>query len=339
MDHRYADLLKEWKAGRFRPVYYFIGEDASARAEAAAELKSMLNPDSFNLADFPGQSDVQPEIVVSEALTLPVFADRRLVVVRSPRIAADAKTALARYLQEPCPSTTLVLFSDERKVDPRDVLVKAASAVGAVCLFRPLKEGDAVARLQAEAQKSGQRICGEAAEALVAEAGTDWAVLRQELEKASIFAAGAVEIGREHVAACLGYHKSADPFALPRLIQARQLKASLAHLQRISSEGKPDEQAFKALGQMLSAVHKQFRAKRMLKAGQNEAQIFAALRLNSYWDRDYLAILRKLSEARLKRDLKLCLATEAALKSRSWLCAAHEVERLVVDLCSSLGGK
>ena len=127
-----------------------------------------------------------------------------------------------------------------------------------------------MARLQSQAQKAGKRLSREAAEALVAEVGTDWAILRQELEKTEFFAGQAQEIGPEHVAACLGYHKSSDPFALPRLVQGRQLQACLAHLRRMFSEGKADDQAFRALAQIRQAVHKQIYAKRLLKAGRGE---------------------------------------------------------------------
>ena len=334
METRYTELVKEWQSGKFRPVYYFVGEDASARTEAAAALKAAIAPDGFNYAHFPGDIASQVAAVITEANTLPVFADRRLVVVETPKLLAEARSALAGYLKEPSPSTSLVLFSEERKLDPRDALLKAAAAAGAVCLFKPLREEDAVARLQAEARRAGKSISGDAAEALVAEAGTDWAILKQELEKAALFAAQANEIGPEHVAACLGYQKTADPFALPRLIQTRQLKAALAHLQRVFQEGKPDDQAFRALNQINSSVHKQLRAKRMLSAGRSESEVFSALRLHSYWDRDYLSFLKRLSEARLRRDLGACLEAEVSLKSRSWLSAPQEIERLVVDLCS-----
>jgi DNA polymerase-3 subunit delta len=334
METRYADLAKEWQSGKFRPVYYFVGEDASARAEAAAALKAAIKADSFNFAHFSGDPAGQIAAVITEAMTLPVFADRRLIVVESAKLPAEARTALAGYLKSPSPSTSLVLFSEERKLDVRDALVKAAAAAGAVCLFKPLREEDAVARLQAEARRAGKSISAEAAEALVAEAGTDWSILKQELEKAALFGAQAKEIGPEHVAACLGYQKTADPFALPRLVQTRQLKASLTHLQRLFREGKPDDQAFRALNQISSSVQKQLRAKRMLKAGRSEAEVFSALRLHSYWDRDYLGFLKRLSEARLRRDLGACLEAEVSLKSRSWLSAPQEIERLVVDLCS-----
>jgi DNA polymerase-3 subunit delta len=249
---RAADLLKEWKAGTFRPVYLFVGEDASAQAEAAASLKGFIKPDGFNLCEFSGEVDAAA--VVTEALTLPILADRRLVMVRSPRLTTAARATLIEYLKQPSPSTSLVLFSDERKIDPRDALVKAASAAGAVCLFRPLREEDAVTRLQAQARRLGKQLAADAAEALVADAGTDWNILTQELEKTALFAGQGPDITREHVASCLGYQKTADPFALTRLIQGRSLKPSLEQFGRLLRDGKPEDQAFRALAQISSAL-------------------------------------------------------------------------------------
>jgi DNA polymerase-3 subunit delta len=268
-------------------------------------------------------------------MTLPVFQERRLVVVKNERLPAEARDAFAGYLKDPLASTTLVLFSEERKADPKDALVRAASAAGAICVFSPLKEGEAQERLQAEARKAGKTLAPEAAQALVAEAGTDWGILSQELEKALLYAGSSKEISAEAVLECLGYRKSSDPFALPRLIGARRLKESLSHLRRMLAEGKPDEQVFKALHQITNAVSRQFRAKRMLAAGLPPEEIFRSLRLNSWWDRDYLGNLARLGERRLVRDLSACLAAETALKSKSWLDPRIELEHLVVALCGA----
>lgn len=317
--------LKDWKAGTFRPCYYFIGEEASAKAEALAQLKEAFQADTFNYAEFTGEIDPQAAAVVSECLTIPVFADKRLVVVNSVKVGAAAKAVLAEYLGNPSKTTTLVLMSDERRPDPKDPLVKLA----AVLSFSPLDERAAEAKLIAEAKAAGKTLSREAAEALVGEAGTDWAILRQELEKTILYCAEGKEISLEIVTACLGYRKQADPFALTRLIQGRDLKHCLAHLQRMLSDGKKEDQAFKALNQINSTVLKQVKAKQLLKKGLPSFQVGKMTRL---WDNE-VALVGRFHETRLRRDLKRCLRAEAALKSKAWLDPAMEVEQLVVDIC------
>jgi DNA polymerase-3 subunit delta len=333
MELRPAELVKEWKAGKLRPVYYLFGEELASKASALELIKAHFKADAFNLTEFSGDPDKEASAVVAECATLPVFADRRLVILKNPKILADARAALADYLKDPLPSTTLVLFSDERKPDAKDALAKAAGAAGALCTFSALREEEAIERLKAAAKAAGKVLSEDAASAIVAEAGTDWGVLSQELEKAALYASGKNEISGADALAVLGYRKAADPFALSRLVQQRQLKASLIQMRRVLSEGKADEQVFRVLAQINASLTKQLKAKRMLRAGLPSEAIFRGLRLNAWFDKDFLPQVGKFSEERLRRDLRRCLETDADLKSKAWLDPRLELERLVVDLC------
>lgn len=339
MELRPADLLKEWKAGGFRPVYFFFGEEPSGKADALTTLISLFKPDAFNYAEFSGDIESQAGAVVSECLTIPVFAEKRLVVVRAPKLLAGSRAILAEYLQSPSKTTTLVLFSDEKKPDAKDVLARAAAAAGAVCLFGPMGEDEARRLLREAARQAGKELSEEAADALISEAGTQWSVLRQELEKILLYCAQEKAVDLAAVAACLGYQKAVDPFALTRLIQTRDPKTCLLHLRRMFKDGKPDDQAFRALNQISASVLKQLRAKRLQKSGAPQEQIYRSLRLHPYWDKDYLAGLAKFQEGRLKKDLRRCVETEASLKSKAWLDARLELEMLIVDLCARNAGK
>ena len=330
MELRPEELAQECKSGRLRPAYYLLGEDASGKALALKELKASFKADEFNFREFSGEAGEVPGIL-SEAQTLPVFSERRLVLVSNPRIPPEGRQALAQYLKDPVKTTTLVLLSEDRKPDPKDPLAKAASACGALCLFGPLREEEAQERLKALARKAGKALSPEAAALLVAEAGTEWGTLSQELEKLMLFSTSR-EIKAEEALQSLGYQKAADPFALTRLIQERRLKESLQHLQRLLRSGRPEE-AFRALGQIAAAVSRQLKAKLLLKAGSSPEEVFRALRLHQYWDRGYLKTLEGFPQERLVSDLKLCLATEADLKSKAWLDPKLELELLAAGLC------
>lgn len=331
MELRVGDLLKEWETGLLRPVYYLLGEEASAKTEALARLKARFKADDFNYREFTDAEAA--EAVVAEAMTFPIFSDKRLVIVNNPKIPAAAKTAFVEYLKDPLKSTTLVLLSEEKKADLKDALTAAASRAGAVGVFSPLKEEDAQDRLVAAARQAGKILSPEAAATLVAEAGTNWSILRQELDKALLFRASAKELSQEDVVQCLGFRKSADPFALSKLIQERKLPDCLAHARRLLSDGKVEDQVFRIVSGLSQAVAKQLRAKRLLQARQAPEAILRALRLHQYWDRNYLEAVGRLDEKRLIADLKKCVATEARLKSKSWLDGRLEIEKLIVDLC------
>lgn len=332
MELKPSDLAAEWKAGKFRPVYYLFGEESASKADAVLRLKALFKPDDFNLREFTGDPSSEHAAIVSEALTLPVFADKRLVIVRNPKIPAEARAALAEYLKSPSPTTTLVLLCEDRRPDKKDALANAAAAAGAVCVFSPLTEEEAVERLLAEAKKAGKNLDPAAAAALTEQAGTDWGILSGELEKALLFAGKATDIGMDAVSASMGFRKATDPWAFERLVSARDLKACMTYLRDAFADAKPDEVVFRSLAQARAAYLKQLKAKRMLKAGLAQREIEMKLRI--FYDRDFFQRAQRVTEERLRRDLRRLLEVETDLKSKSWLDAKIEFEGVVVELCT-----
>jgi len=325
------ELAAQWEKGAFKPVYYLLGDETAAKADALLKLKSLFKADDFNLREFSGDAVSEAAAAVAECLTLPVFAERRLVIVRS-KLPAEARAAYAEYLKSPSPSTTLVLFSDDKKPDKRDALAAAAAQAGVVAIFAPMSAEDAEARLIAEAKKAGKTLKPEAAAALVEDAGTDWGFLAGELEKAILFAGSAPELGLEAVSAAMGGRKSVDPWAFEKLVSSRDLKACLSYLREAFADAKPDEVVFRSLAQARAAYTKQLKAKRLLKAGMPAREIETRLRI--FYDPGFFGRAERVTEPRLRRDLRRLLEVETELKSRSWLDAKLELEMLVVELCS-----
>ncbi len=87
---------------------------AQIRADVLADAPRDFNEDRFDLA----ASGLDPARVVAAARTLPVMATRRLVVARGisdRRAARFIERELPSYLEDPSPSTCLVLEGSERR--------------------------------------------------------------------------------------------------------------------------------------------------------------------------------------------------------------------------------
>ena len=321
-------FAQEAKSGKLKPVYFLFGEDAAARGAAVKALKASVAPDPFNLNELDAES---AEEAVSAANTPPVFSDRRLVLVRGSRMPAEARRALAEYLADPLPSTTLVLQSDDKKPDAKDAVANAAAKHGGVVVFAPLGEDEAAARLTQEAKRAGVTLAADAAEAVVEEAGTHWGILRSELDKLLLFAKDRKTISREDALACLGYRQSANPFDLPRLVMERKRVQALEVLGRLFEEGLSE---FQLLSSISREINRALKARRLRAAGVAEYQLAGQLRMPPFAASKLLQQAQALGEARLIRSLKACVETEAALKSKSWLDPQIELERLVARLTS-----
>lgn len=320
---------KEWKADKFRPVYLLVGEEASAKAAFLGKLKEAVKPDDFNLNEWSGEAPGGAQEAVSAALTPPMFSPRRLVVLRNAKLGVAERKALAEYLKDPLATTVLAVMSDDRRPDMKDSMTSAAAALGGVVWFKPMKEEDAQERLVEAAAKAKTTLDEDAARLLVQEAGTEWGILQAELEKMILFVKGRERIQKDDVVACLGYRQASNPFDFPRILQARDRVASLRQLRRLLAEG---VEPFRILYQISGTIQKQLKAKRLAASGRPEPQIFRELRLNEYYDRDYLRQLAKVSESRLIAELRACVDMEARLKSQSWLDAGIELERFVAAM-------
>ena len=327
------DLAREWETGAIHPVYGFWGSETDAKTRSLEELKARLKLDAFNLVEFPSAAAVPPAELRSALWAMPVFADKRLVAVKSHKPGAESKKILIEYLKNPSPQTILVVFAEDSKVDAKDELQRDLARAGRAFLFAPLREADAVEFARRRAKELGKELDEEAAWALVHEAGTNTTVLSQEIEKAALHGAGSAPILKSDIVACLGYQKAYDPFALGRAVAKRDRPSALKSLGELFSQGRPDEQAFKALFQISSSLAKQLKAKRLVRANRDREEIFKALRLHPYWDKDYLEAASRVSEPAATAALRRCLQTEADLKSKSWLDAAFEVRKLVAYVC------
>lgn len=174
------------KKGEFDPAYYLHGPEALLKDEAIGVIVDRaLDPSArdFNL-DTASAATLDPDAVEALCHTLPMMADRRVVVIRDVehwKRRTRTRSAVLRYLERPSPSTVLVLV--EGHVDdsaaPDKELLKATVAVA--CDIG--SERDAMKWLVRQATALGLAFEPGAAEHLLAAAGASPTALRPELEK------------------------------------------------------------------------------------------------------------------------------------------------------------
>lgn len=329
--------LKAWKQGKPAPVYLFAGEDSTSKSAAIAALKAALGVDDLNVSEFSGDQESQAAEIVSLCRTAPMFSPRRLVVVHDVKLGKSGRELLAEYPASPSDTSVLVVFYPEalpsyKSGIDKDPVLRAFSARAEVVVFGPLTREEAARRMREEAKRSGFELSDEAVEAVLEEAGTQWGIIQSELEKIRLFLKGKKSASTADILACLGYRQEAGPFELGNALERRDLKASLGVLRRMLEEGST---VYELMPQVSRAVLVQLKAKRLLKAGVSEFELWGKLRIfDKGRQGSFLKAVKALSDARLVGDLRACLRVEADLKSKAWLDADIELEGLVARLCA-----
>lgn len=204
-----AAVIAELAKGHVRPAYLLAGSEPLLRDDALAAIEEAVlggGPRDFNL-DRLEVGSATPGRLEEALSTLPVMADRRLVVVREsegrgPKLDAAWGEVIAEWVGTGGADSASVLVVVCGKADKRSRWVKAFRdpAVHVEC-EAPRKARELAGFLAAEAKGQGIELEPEAAQLLADRVGPQLLLLRQEIEKASLFAGPGAPVTRRHVEA------------------------------------------------------------------------------------------------------------------------------------------
>ena len=189
--HSMDALFRSLSKGELAPVYYLHGLEDVLKDEAVrAILDRALDPAmrDFNL-DQRSANQLDPEEIHTLCNTLPMMADRRVVVIRELeawRRKAKARSAFLRYLERPSPDTVVVLVQGSAEEAEDKEIARASYAVR----LDPLPTDRATKWVLRHAGTLGMELDAAAAEHLVHSVGTDLGPLGSELAKLASLPAG-----------------------------------------------------------------------------------------------------------------------------------------------------
>jgi len=279
-----ADVRAALARRTLAPVYLLLGDDDAEIARLAADLTSIVEDElrAFNVERiYAGEKGATAASIVEAAQMLPMMSDRRVVLVlraerllkpkRRGKAAAEEGDAtgsdeeppgdldaLTAYVQNPSPSTTLVLAAadiDKTRKAGKAVL-KHATVVECWGL-KPGKEARGsdlhqAARIAEQMVKkavaeSGQVIEPAAARLVAGRAGFDIVRLRGDIERLMLYTAGKPGITLADAQEIVTAETAQDDWAVTNAIQNGNAREALRQLAMALDAGGV---SFQILGQI-----------------------------------------------------------------------------------------
>ena len=179
------------RKGALAPAYYLFGaEDVLKDEIIRAVLERALDPSirDFNY-DQRSATALDPEAIEALCNTLPMMAERRVVLIRDVEAwkrKPKARAALLRYLERPAAETVVLLVQGSAEEDADKELSRLAVTVE--CDALPAAE--LMKWITTRAAELGVTFAPGAAEHLLKCVGPSPSMLRLELEKFASLAAG-----------------------------------------------------------------------------------------------------------------------------------------------------
>ena len=315
------------------PAYLVRGDDPSLVAQAAHALTARLvgeGDPSLMVEEFGGPGIDQFDIgaVIDACTTPPFLVERRVVVVREAGqlVAADAKR-LVSYLEDPLPTTALVLVGGGGTVP--QALTKAIGARGEL-VETAVGTGRARSQWLADHLSGGPvRLDGAATALLSAHLGGDMGRLEGLLQTlASAYGPGST-VSMDDLEPFLGEAGSLAPWDLTDAVDAGETAKALSVLHRMLVAGDSHPLV------VMTVLHRHYRQiLRLDGAGVTSADEAAALLglRSSFPAKKALAQATRLGSVRVARAIRLLAEADLDLRGSTALAGEAVLEVLVARL-------
>ena len=183
-----SQAKKNPKQKPLKPIYLIYG-DKKVIEDALGRLKKRILSSidlEFNFDRFNG-SEARASDIIQAANTLPFMSDKRLVIVRdADRLPADDILKIAKYAENPSPTTCLVLVAASANKTSR--IYKAIERNGEIAEYK-LNESP-LSWIKKQFGERGKLVSDAVARYLLQMIGTDLLRLNTEIEKISLYHTG-----------------------------------------------------------------------------------------------------------------------------------------------------
>jgi DNA polymerase-3 subunit delta len=180
----FDSVLRALKKGDLAPVYYLVGEEDLLKTEVVRAISDRAVDAALRDFNFDQRTatSLDPEELATLLNTLPMMAERRVVVLRDVdgwQKRSRGKAELLRYLARPSPDTVLIMVQGAGDPDADSEIAPHALTVSC----DPLPPERALRWINHRGEQLGVALAPEAAAHLLHVVGSQLTALDAELSK------------------------------------------------------------------------------------------------------------------------------------------------------------
>lgn len=234
------NIVASIKKGDIKPIYFLMGKEAYYIDAIAKYIgKTILTEEEkgFNQIVLYGR-DVKIEDIVSTAKRFPMMAERQVVIVKEAQDLSRTIEELISYVENPQPSTVLVICYKYKTLDKRKKLYKEICKKGVLFETKKLYDDQVPDWIRRILVTRGYTITPKAAQMLVEFLGNDLGKVNNELEKLQLIIKPGEQITPDIIEENIGISKDYNNFELQNAISKRDVKKAYSIIQYFSHNPK-----------------------------------------------------------------------------------------------------
>lgn len=304
-------LIEDLKNKTFKRVYLLYGEEAYLKKLYKEKLKdALLAPeDTMNLNIYEGKG-INVREVISQADTMPFFADRRLLLIEGSGMFKSASPEMAEYIPKIPEETCIVFVEDE--VDKRGKLYKAVKKVGRAVELGRQDEKTLMNWVLTILRREKRQITSATMELFLSKTGNDMELIGNELEKLLCYTLGREVIAAEDVEAVCANRTENKIFEMINAIAQKQQKKALDLYYDLLALKEPPMRILYLITRQFNLL---MQVKELKGQGFDQAGIASRLGVQSFIIRNYLRQAERFTQEQLREAVQECVETEEAVKT------------------------
>jgi len=218
-------IVNDIKNGNIKPIYFLMGDEPYYIDKITEFIeKNVLAEEErgFNQMVMYGK-EVHIDDIVANAKRFPMMAERQVVIVKEAQHLSRTIENLTSYVDNPQPTTVLVVCYKYSKLDKRKKLNKAIKKNGVLFESKKLYENQVAEWIRKVLLGKGYQINPRASQMLVDFLGSDLSKINNELEKLFIVIDKGIEITPTLIEEHIGISKDFNNFELKKAIGERNI--------------------------------------------------------------------------------------------------------------------
>ena len=318
-----TDFFRELKAHRLYACYCLEGEEEFIKEKALRDLREEVLSGPMKDLNETRLNDPDADDVIRAAETLPLMADRRLLIIRDSRLLAAGRSGeegadgsadrLAKYLPQ-LPETTVAVFWVRGAADRRKRLYKALKETDrcAVVTFEKQSE-DALRRwIVRTCGENRVTISGEMATRMIFRTGNSLTQIRGETDKLCDYLGPGGTVDEEALDAVVTQNLEYKVFDLSRTVLSGDGEQAFRMLAGLLQDGEDRIGLISLLG---SQCRQLLKVAVLTQAGARDTDIARTVGAPEFVVRQVQALARRFTPAQIAEMPELCAQAEFEMKS------------------------
>ncbi|MDW7675754.1 MAG: DNA polymerase III subunit delta, partial [Bacillota bacterium] len=258
---------------------------------------------------------------VSSAEQLPVFASKRIVVVKGRNLLGDqletGEEILTNYLTDNNPDTCFIMITD--KIDARKKIIKLIKEKGEVLNISSPKGGQLISWIDRQAKRRGKSIEKKAIDLLITAIGDNLLLLEQEVEKVCLYCQKETILMAD-LEKTLSLTATLNIFRITDLVAEKKAGEAIALFKEMTVVG---EHPTKVMALISKSFRQLLRAKLLVsKRGHGPDELAKELKLHSFVGKKLFNQQRFFSLEHLEQAVK-------TLKNYDWLVKTGQYDAVI----------